>query len=140
MHQVQRRMPNVRLHAALVINRPKRARRSFRRLIRFMGRTHFRHVNTFTCDRRRKACSFGRCASSVSPRIGRSHLSCLVHVRRNVSTRIGNSGVKGMFGIVVSQRRRSFCINHARFSSPRISPRVLISGRGLLVPKVFCGI
>ncbi len=48
-------MPSVILHAAVVIKRPKRKRGRFSDLVSFVHRCHFRHLNTFTCSRRRKA-------------------------------------------------------------------------------------
>lgn len=135
------RMPNVRLHAALVMKRPNRARRSFRRLGRFIGGMQFSQVKTFTCSRRRKAFTTGRCRSSVSRRIGRRHLSRLVTLRRRVTNRLDRAGVNGRFGIVVSQGRKSCCVNEARFSSPRMSPRILVgTSRRCLGVNRFCGI
>lgn len=126
VRRFHRRIPNVRLHAALVIKRPKRARTSFRRLGRFIHGIHFSEVKTFTCSRRRKACTTTRCRSSVPRRIGRTHLSRLVSVRRNVSKRLDTRGMNERVGMVVSQLRNRCCVKHARFSSPRISPRILV--------------
>lgn len=138
---VHRHIPNVRVHAALVIKFPNRARRSFRRLLRFIHARHFRHVNTFTCSRRRNACDTGGCRSSIPTRIGRHHLSRLVVLRRRVDTRMRTRGINGVLGIVVSHGRNSCCVKEARFYSPRISPRILVgTKRGHLHINYFCGI
>lgn len=100
---------------------------------------HFSEVKTFACSRRRKACTTTGCRSSVPRRLGRTQLSRLVTVRRKVSARLDTSGIKRGVGIVVSHVRNRCCVKHARFSSPRMSPRILVEHRknGLVV-NGFC--
>ncbi len=137
---VEREMPKVCLHAAIVANRPNRASSSFRRLCRFMGRVQFRQVNMFTCSRRRKACGRERCMSDVPRSIGRRQTLSLVELRTSVCGSVGALLVKAARGAVVSCESKSCFINQDRRDAPVTSPGVCVPCSRSVGVNSFCGI
>ncbi len=136
MQGVERGIPKIILEAAVVIKRPKRNGETFRRLLRFIRRTRFRHLNTFGCSRRRNACKTRGFASHASTHIGRRQLSTLVALRDDVSLTFGRSHIKSRVSIVISSFISKIFIYHDRFRDPRISNRVLIGCSSTLVKSV----
>lgn len=135
------RVPSVYLEAALVANFPKRARRRRRRIVRFVSALRFSHLKTFACSPRRSAPTTAF-RSRVSRRIGRSHRTSVVRLRRRVTFSGTRSVVKERILIVVRNgiTSRGTCIKEACHSTPGMSNLVFVGASMRLVSKSFTGI
>lgn len=136
---VETGVPNLSLHAALVINFPNRASRRFRRLYGFIGRVGFSGVNYFGFSPRRNAptCSVpGRIRRSI----GSEHRRILNSVRCAMARGTGGDQVNGVCGAVISSRRNSGCVNEDCLSSPRVSDNVVFASPHRLRTNSFIGI
>lgn len=111
---VERGVPSIILHAALVANFPNRARRRFSRLSRFIGRVGFSELNYFTCSRRRKAPTT-RFPSRISRRVEGGHNRVVVRRRCGVFRGLGRSGVNGAVHYIIRNCSNcaSDCCNEA---------------------------